>query len=471
MNKLWILFIIVSIIISSCSKGDISISEGDNSKIEELKINENLVSKKPTTPEELKLVDNLKKITLVFKELYKDMDNLKVVNAAILSNVYTDESVLLRDLIYPENGIVATNKKFINLSTKFGVKLTSFNKNFWNEAVKLEDPAFSAFLQSIKPEEFEYKALRIDKKVAQMLDYGEISIYAPYSDNFVSSPCVLEVEANLKNACGSVYVPQITTIVTATADADEGIGYAPYYNYIGELKYGEVVVNDDYAFNNPTQIIGINGIEPYELLTIPSIMAYFPPSAPTDLPDLNIGRQIQQVYVGHVRCAHQYDRLISFTGNGGGSEIRFTRSSGYLKLADGQVQADNFLVDGPDYISRKNIRQGNWVEWSAEWDHDWEADNKEQFFAIYEEDNRNAGSITGLLKTTLKLVDSLTGEGSIGFTLTYKSDDAIIRQTNFKYSSFFALNRIDMEGEMRENWPVYDKNGGVSFTLWDRAIY
>ena len=56
-------------------------------------------------------------------------------------------------------------------------------------------------------------------------------------------------------------------------------------------------------------------------------------------------------------------------------------------------------------------------------------------------------------------------------SLTYNSEDELIKQQTYKYSSFFGLNRIDMEGEMHNGWPVYDRGGSVSFTLWDKASY
>jgi hypothetical protein len=445
---------------------------------DELKVDENLVFKTPTTPEELQLAENLNKITSVFKELYKEKANLKVVNAAIYAKVYTDESVLLCDLIYPDNSAVALNQKFLTLTSKWGISLKTFSNNFWTEVNKKNDPAFKAFLNNLENRDSYSMAstspnLR-SAKVAQSMD---VSIYYPYSDNY-ATPCLSDVIAGLKSTC-PVYEPPLTTIVSATADADAGIGNQPVY-VNGILSfYKQVVVNDDYAYNNATQIIGINGIEPYATTIIPTNSTFFPPSDPIDLPELNIGRQVRQVYIGDVRCSHQYDHLISFTGNGGGSEIRFTRCDGYLKVTDGQVQADNFVVDGKDKIVRKDIRNNKWLEWSAQWDGDWEPDNTEQLFAIYEEDNRNSSSVTGTLKTTIKpeikdgdkITIGIPIEGTIGFTLNYKSDDAIIRQTILKYSSFFALNRVDLEGEMHNGWPVYDKNGTVSYTLWDRTIY
>jgi hypothetical protein len=473
MKQLGILFIIISIFLSSCTKDDLSKNASCGNKVsvkEPLKVNEALVYQKPSTPEEIQFVENLKKVTSVLMELFKNQDNLKVVHAAIYAKVYTDETVLLRDLIYPESGIVATNYRFLALTKQLNVSLASFTSSFWDEINKKGDPAFSAFLQSIKPDSPENNEYSLNKKLksAKAVSFKDVSIYFPYSENFAPKKLKSDPNEYGQNPDGSTYL--ITSVVTATEEADQGIGYAQYYDTAGVINYDQVLIDDDYAYNNPTLIVGLNGIEPYGDATPPSTYSLFLPSDSIDLPNLNIGRSIHSVYVGEVRCTHQYDHLISFTGNCGGSEIRFTRSSGYLKLVDNQVQADNFILDGPPSISRKDIREGNWVVWNILWDEDWEAANKEQFFAIYEDDNCNSASITGSLKTTLKLL-GLPVEGNIGFTLNYKSKDDIIKQSVLKYSSFFALNRIDLEGAMHNGWPVKDNNGGVSYTLWDKTIY
>ncbi len=219
---------------------------------------------------------------------------------------------------------------------------------------------------------------------------------------------------------------------------------------------------------NPTHIIGLNGIEPYNGTVSGGPIANFVPDGPIKLP--GAPREIKQVYVGEVRCIKQYDAFISFTGNGGGSEIRFTRADGFLKFADGQVQADMF-VSGDKTITRSDIGKRRFVTYSSEWDGDWELDNLNQNLAIYEEDNRNSVEINGSVTTTLK---SPTGNanvvGTIGFKGTYKSDDALILQVNLTRASFFPLNRIDLEGKMQNNWPVRAKSANVSYTLQDRTF-
>lgn len=188
-----------------------------------------------------------------------------------------------------------------------------------------------------------------------------------------------------------------------------------------------------------------------------------------------MAREVKQVYIGDLRINdHQFDRLISFTGNGGGSEIRFTRADGYLKVDDGQVLLADMYFTSIKEVSRGDIRKSHWVNVSYEWDGDWEQDNLQQNLAIYEEDNRNNSTFNGSLSTTITAAltpVTVTAARSVGFSISFKSDDDLIRQINYNRDVFFILNRTNLEGEMKDGWPVRDKNGTVSYTLNDRTYY
>ncbi|HUS02195.1 MAG TPA: hypothetical protein VMY77_10735 [Chitinophagaceae bacterium] len=203
--------------------------------------NPSLVFKTPSTPQEKLLVENLKKVTSIFKLLYKDKNNLKEVNAAILSKTYSDESVLIEDLIYFENSRISKNKRFNDLCLKKNITGGNFAQNFWKEVAKLKDPSFQTFLSNIKNSQ--------NGRLDEYNGLNELTVYFPYSENynFTSDP--------------------IPTVTTATADADEGWGEKSYYDINGILQWTQVLVNDDYAFDNPTQIIGLNGIEPLEYVS------------------------------------------------------------------------------------------------------------------------------------------------------------------------------------------------------------
>ncbi len=377
-----------------------------------------------------------------------------VVNAAIFSKAYTDESVLLSALIYPDVSMLNENTKFKASCKKLNISLQAFSENFWQQANKTGDENLLLFLNKLKPRDlrYEYSATRIKVNTFWEEQQEDPSIYYPYSQNYDNDE-------------------PITTLVTATEDADEGWGSQPYYLNGIFQGYNQVLVNDDYAEETPTHIIGVNGIAPET--SSPTAGIAFAPEPPVQLPGLP--REVKQVYVGDVQCKKQYDSLISFTGNGGGSEIRFTRADGFLKILDGQVQADVYII-GDGSISRKNIRKENFVEFLNEWDGDWEANNLQQNLAIYEEDNRNSSTFTGNLSTTVKVpatagTPEISATRGIGFTINYKSDDALIKQTNYNRDVFFILNRTDLEGKMYKGWPVRDKNANVSFTLQDRTYY
>ena len=84
---------------------------------------------------------------------------------------------------------------------------------------------------------------------------------------------------------------------------------------------------------------------------------------------------INTVYVGALRCSYQYDALVSFTGNGGGSEIKVFRGSGYL-LQDPNGQISNISGDVVSlYFSRGEINNCNHQNINAIWDLDWASDN------------------------------------------------------------------------------------------------
>jgi hypothetical protein len=401
------------------------------------------VFKTPSTPEEKLLVENLGKVTEIFKELYKDKSNIKVVNAAIFSKAFTDESVLLKDLIFPKNSWLNKVVKFKTYTQKWNVSLNKFADNFWTEVNKKNDPGFIHFLTELNA------ATSNAANRTETYEGDQVTVYFPYSEEFVP------IE-------GGVYEP-ITSIVTATADADEGWGNLPYYVNDVLQYYIQVIVNDDYCFDNPTHIVGVNGIE-----------TVLEPAEPTDAPPPPPPPPgISRVYIGEGLCKEQYDRLISLSGNGGGSEIKYCHLTGYLQPVNGHVTTFQDIVSVD--FSRKNIRQKKWLRNFTVWDDDWVAADLEQILGIYEEDNTNTKTFNGSLGTTLGL-DSLgnsggaTVTGSIGFSVTIQSQDDIIRQLKISRNSYFggafqdqawgfSSDATFLPLPFTHGWPYYDTNG------------
>ena len=100
------------------------------------------------------------------------------------------------------------------------------------------------------------------------------------------------------------------------------------------------------------------------------------------------------------------DKLVSFTGNGGGSEIKVCRVNGFLKMADEQIT--NFAGDVITlHYTRGDIRKKRWKRIFGVWDPNWNYQDIEQVYAVYEDDNMGSKTLTGSLKTTV--VNLLSG--------------------------------------------------------------
>ena len=424
----------ISIAAVSCKK-DFSVQQEQKQKT----IDRAKVFKIPSTPEEKLLVENLGKLTEIFKELYKDKLNLKVVNAAIFSKGFTDESALLKDLIYPASSWLNNVAKFKSLTQKWNVSLDKFAINFWMEVNKKNDPLLNLFLEKSKGA---INTVTNSTNIIETEGGEPVSVYFPYSDEFIPPDD------------GGSYQP-ITSIATATADADEGWSDLPYYINGSFQYYVQVLINDDYCFNNPTHIIGINGIEEMPEPTEP------PPPPP---PPPGVSR----VYIGEGLCKEQYDRLISFTGNGGGSEIKYCHLTGYLQPVNGQVTTFQGIVSVD--FSRKNIRQKKWLRNFTVWDDDWVPNDLEQVFGTYEEDNTNTKAFNGAVGTTITVAPGSTVTGTIGYTVSVQSQDDIIRQLKISRNSYFAgafqnqawgfsSDATFLPLPFTHGWPYYDTNG------------
>lgn len=405
-------------------------------------VDESKVYQKPITYDQILLVSNLEKITLILEDLYKEKKNLKLVNASIYAKAYTDESVLLKDLINPMHSILPGNKKFVELCSKWNVSLQDFSEAFWKAARVKNDTQLLDFLNFVQNKHLPLQNLSNNPLDVNYQDQSsEVSIYFPYSSEFDIS------------ASGDSYGP-VASLVAASAEADEALGFQPYYSGGALVEYRPVVVNDDYVFSHPTHIVGINGIEPYETQD-----ATLNPPTVTTLPNIN------RVYIGDAICKTQYDRLISFTSNGGGSEINYCRASGYLKLVGHQIT--EFDDKTSVKFERGTIRKKKWLRVYAVWDADWVLDNKEQVFAIYEDDNNAEIVFTGSLSTTVKLADGATVDGSIDYQIRRSSQDEIIKQLKISRVSYFAgalrnqgwgfgNDKSFLPASAANGWPYYD---------------
>ncbi len=101
----------------------------------------------PTTEDELNRAIMIDHITDIFKELYKNEEFVKLVNCAVKCGLYTDETILLKELISVKD--LPNNAEFINLSKGIRTSLSDFSQAFWDAAYARRNTPLIEFLTKV----------------------------------------------------------------------------------------------------------------------------------------------------------------------------------------------------------------------------------------------------------------------------------------------------------------------------------
>jgi hypothetical protein len=364
-------------------------------------------------------------VSYILEEIYKDPEVRAEVNAAIKSEFYEDETILLKDLLDPEISPVYKTAKLQDEFKKGKAQKGKFAQKFKEV---LRKGAYRNAARFAAP----------GARTSDVFDDGGVSIYFPYSENF-----------------SNVSEDRVTIVFNdEEGDGNNVPGQRPYvcgYNRTEpEICYTTVNVNDNYADVNPTHIIGTATEPPMQSRT-------------------EGGPEIRKVLLGWIRCTRQYDDLRETRANGKngkGSEIMVIRASGYLKVVNQQVTDLQDVI--PVHFKRGDIRKGRWKRMYAIWDSDWKVDNLQQVFGIYEEDTEGTKRFTGSIGTTLRVADSTasaTVTANIGYDVTVKTQDEIIRQLGWSRASYFGDASNNQGHGFYDGWPIYDGGAHVSYTL------
>jgi hypothetical protein len=398
-----------------------------------------------------------KEVSRALEEVYRDNKALGEVNAAILSGYYSDQRVLLKDLLIPSASPLYKMESFRKMNVDTGV----FAKTFCQIIERGDYPLLSSELQrmSVIKKAGNNSALRNDARLPD--DYVSvysgsqlISVYFPYSENFTNLADVSKLAPDNKIA-----IMLKPTIVYTDRDGDAGPGRDAYYcpGSPGNICYRDVLVDDAYAEKNPTHIVTVG--------------ADIQPAAPATVPKNDL---VTRIYSGACRLTKQMDKFISFTGNGGGSEIKVCRINAYLRRSDEHVTDFSGDVVTLNF-TRGDIRNKRWKRVYAVWDPNWNYQDIEQIYAVYEDDNMGSASFNGSLTTNLTLPGKLgKAEGKIGFGIEVKTQDDIITQRKLDRKSylrdgynnqgwgFYADANDFLTGK---DWPIFD--GGA---IWQYTI-
>ena len=392
------------------------------------------------------IVGIIKEVAEILQEVYRDDAAYQEVNNAIASGYYVDERILLEDLLYPSKSALYRTGKFHGTGI--------FSRRFFEVLDKgghpvirklLTGPPAAKGLTRSSVVSSEVRLIRFDTvPVVITPGLNNIAIYFPYSENFIERlPAILK-----------------PTIVAADRDADVGIGKEPYACSAGgdRFCYRDVTVDDNYAERMPTHIVTVG--------------AQINTGTTTATPGV-----ISTVYHGWSMLTRQMDKLISFTGNGGGSEIKIGRIEGYLKIQDQQVT--NFSGDLVTVnYTRGDIRKKRWKRVYSVWDVNWNYQDVEQVYAVYEDDTQGEKTFSGSSNTTVSLPGKPSpGKvvGEIGFKVSVLTQDEIIVQRKINRTGYFRTGRLnqgwgfklDSEDFLAPNvdWPIYD--GG---TIWSYTM-
>ena len=374
------------------------------------------------TTAQAKRVNVLKDVSTILLEVYKDPVALFEVNAAIYSEYYADETVLLKDLLYPEASKIYTSEKFKSIKAPKGVFrarfVEEFNKGtfpYLKEALGNASRDFSMIGLSAPGPALPDTAMEI------FSNSSGVSIYFPYSENWGSyfTPTWFD---NVNTDPFGV----LATIVTADRDADSGPGQSARKTYVNNeptIRYVAVTVDDVYADKFMTHIVNI-GAE----LNLPQQP---PPPAPS--PGVN------RVYIGEMRCNYYHDKLISMSGQnkGGGNDVQVMRISGYLQPIN--MQVTNYSGDIiPIKFKRRDVKKGIFRRTFSVWDADWISTNLEQVFVVYEDDDNITKTVTGGVTTTLTASPGNSIVATTNYSVTIPNADVIMRQLKISRNGYFT---------------------------------
>ncbi len=418
----------------------------------------------PVTDQEKELTSLTKEIGDVLNVIYQHPDVLQEVDAAIYSGFESDESITVKNLLQPESSSLYQFAEFTKRHITPGVFYKYFNEEVFNGNYPLIKKYYGSYLNTanaIKPNgtaSFTGGSTSTSSAApdTSLLKYeiwvvNGVKIYFPYSENFSAT---YDPGSPTINNTGNPGGPVVTT-VSADRDANSGPGQEPYWvtdQYgIKHLTSRQVTVDDAYAETKATHIVNVMdegvGNDP----------------APPPVPPPTTG-PVYTVYVSWVRCNnYQYDHLISFTKNGGGSEIWFGEGYASRDASTGQVNP-NFPANGV-HLSRKDIRKNRWVHPFRIWTTNWKTEQTNNALGVWEEDTQGSKTLTGSLSGAFK-VGTATLTATVGYSKTVVTQDPILRNTNMDRNYFFrsAAQNVENRG-FQDGWPIRNAYNCVDFTM------
>lgn len=262
-----------------------------------------------------------------------DADVIHEVSLAVQEEFYGEEAVLLVDLLEEDN------------PTLKSLSLNSFRSKF-----------FEAFKSDLKS-----ASIKNEPNLIEMLKKGKVQLYWPYHEDW-----------------DGVTIPTIS--FHDGINEYENIGY--------KSDSTEVLVNDEYALNNPVWIINFKEFDgDYDAVkNYYSMLNKKKEAAENSFKSATVTEFIT-CQIKQAQCNEQTDGLFS-----GGPDIRYVRAginSPYQmnNVTDWEMQQD---------FSRSDVTYNRWKICYITWDTQWEKEVAYQVMAVYDyDDGGSSASVSG----------------------------------------------------------------------------
>ena len=353
------------------------------------------------TAEQIKQKENLNSIALIVLDIADSKEIFNEVHSAvnISLNYGLDEQYRFKDILYP------TESKIPSLKS---TKINDFGTKF-------KDAIRTNRLKSSSSEDIETFILSED-----------VQIYWPYSQNW-----------------DGVSEPVIT--FDPIAEVDYNIGFKRVLQGDGSIRIDTVIVNDDYAYENPIWIINFSESDDVEIENA------------VKSAQLKSTTQIHQFSIGWVRATVQYDNIFN-----GGSEFEFTIIKGEL-MPMNTAKADKSSVTV--HLSRRDIRRETWRRFYYQLDDDWKVgpENKElgRRFGLLEKDDKTTRELKFEPKVVIKGVTVSLGS----YTVKTESREGWIKTDIFECRDMMMRHQLtDMGPGLKDGFRVHGA-GGVYWTM------
>ncbi len=354
------------------------------------------------TAKQIQQKENLNSIALTVADIADSKEIFNEIHSAVNVSLTTglDEQYRFKDILYPSESKIPSLKS--SKTSDFGIK----------------------FKNAIQTNSLKSSSLT---DIETFILNEDVQIYWPYSEEW-----------------DGVAEPVIT--FDPILDVSENIGFKRVLQEDGSIRIDTVIVNDDFAFNNPVWIINFCETEEAEI------------ESNVKSAQLKSSSSIHQLAVGYVKSTKHYDNIFN-----GGDEYKFCIIGGKITSMS---TAESFEGIQTINISRKDIRKKNWKKFYYELDDDWKVSTEDKElgrkFGLIEFDKKKT---TRELKFEPKVtIDKVTV--SLGsYTIKTESSEGWIKTDTYEdRDQMIRYQKTDMGHGLKDGYRIYGA-GGVYWTL------